>query len=66
MAYPELLYSHFAAGRELPAALLLQQFQNTGVLNLRNLVFRRVGILLHQKVFVVGQAGGMVEQIADA
>ena len=53
------------ARRKLAAGLLLQQFHDSCVENLRNFVFRSVGILLHQDVFVVGQSRSVVEQVAD-
>src|SRR5207248_3413106 len=51
---------------EFSAALLLHELQDACIQNLRNFVFRSVGILCYQEVFVVRQARSMVEQIADS
>src|SRR5580700_545062 len=53
------------AGSEFSSGLLLEELQHARVENLRNVFLRRIGILLHQEVFVVGQSGSMVEQVAN-
>jgi len=53
------------AGSELAATLLLEQFQHARVENLRNFFLGRVGILLHQEIFIVRQSGSVVEQVAN-
>ena len=53
------------ARRKLAGGLLFEQLQHARIKNLRNLLFRRVGILLHENILVVRQSGSVVQQIAN-
>ncbi len=54
------------AGRKFCGLLLLQKFQYARIFDLRNLFRRNTGRGLRHQVFIVQQAGSVVQKIADS